>query len=115
MSYAQTLFSFTDTNTIYFGKARQKAKYIAWEHLKRPGVTEWYRHDNIDHPYYIRSFLIQIVITHVLHFTHENLLPVNSKSTLPTLLFGKFYLTNPISRILCQKMNCDISTLNVIK
>ena len=41
MSYAQTLFSFTDTNTIYFGKARQKAKYIAWEHLKRPGVTEW--------------------------------------------------------------------------
>ena len=41
MSYAQTLFSFTDTNTIYFGKARQKTKYIAWEHLKRPGVTEY--------------------------------------------------------------------------
>lgn len=51
MSYAQTLFSFTDTNTIYFGKARQKTKYIAWEHLKRPGVTEWYHHGNFGHPY----------------------------------------------------------------
>lgn len=63
MSYAQTLFSFTDTNTIYFGKARQKTKYIAWEHLKRQGVTEWYHHGKIGHPYYIISILIQTVIT----------------------------------------------------
>ena len=26
-------------------------KYIAWEHLKRPGVTEWYHHGNFGHPY----------------------------------------------------------------
>ena len=93
MSYAQTLFSFTDTNTIYFGKARQKTKYIAWEHLKRPGVTEWYHHGNFGHPYKFKVYTS--------HYT----------------FFGKFYLPNPISRILllCQKMNCDISTLNVIK
>ena len=44
-------------------------KYIAWEHLKRPGVTEWYHQGN-----------------------------------MPSRIL-----------LLCQKMNCDISILNVIK
>ena len=66
MSYAQTLFSFTDTNTIYFGKARQKTKYIAWEHLKRPGVSELNQIHSDSNCYY------------VLYFAHKNILPVNT-------------------------------------
>ena len=75
MSYAQTLFSFTDTNTIYFGKARQKTKYIAWEHLKRPGVTEWYHQF---WPSILYHFHSDSNCYYVLYFAHKNILPVNT-------------------------------------